>query len=66
MPVPESDILSTLISALELFVEQAELRLGRQTTAFDASVCGEVVVRRDDRPLPRSLDRDRTIHGADL
>lgn len=66
MPVPKGDILSTLISTLELVVEQAELRLGWQTTALDAGVCREVVVRRDDGPLPRSLDRDGTIHGADL
>ena len=58
--------LAALVPALELVHEQPELRLGRDAPALDARVLGQVVVRGDERPVLRELERDRPVQRANL
>lgn len=61
VPVAEADIGTTFITAVELVVEEAKLRFGRNTTTPNLSIDRQVIARSDDRPVAGDLHRYRPV-----
>ena len=66
MPVSEADIGATLIAAFKLVEEKSELRLGWESSAFDLSILGKIVIGREERPILRDLHGYGSIERPNL
>jgi len=66
VPVAETDICSTFVTALKLVQEQSELRLGRNSTPLHDRVGGKIVIGGHDRPQLSDFHRNGSVHGEDL
>ena len=66
MPVTEAKVRAALVAAVEHVEEQAQLGFSWKPPTLHLRVRGEVVAGRNDRPVPRDLDRDGAVQGAYL
>lgn len=66
MPISEAHVCTLFVTSLVRIEEEPQLRLSRDAAALRGSICGEVVVRREHRPMLRDLHRHGAVQCAHL
>jgi len=66
VPVPEPDITSSFITALELVVEETEFGFCWEAPTANDCIIGEIVIIDHDRPEIGDFQRNRSMKRADL